>query len=776
MYPSRHIKRFSPSTDAKTLYQFKQAVSPHVAALGAGLTDGEVLRRISDHLHQCAATASASASPSSVAYLETAGGVHSPSPSGSSTAHLLRPLRLPTILIGDSLLGGISTTRAAYDALVLAGHDVQALLLFADAGRGLGNAEYLTKWGRDIGLPVWALSGPSGGDLWGLPPAKHASTAEDEQNMLAYYRGLVQGRGSERASADESPNGLVDAVRYLRKAHEDRLADLDSMASRTRESCWWPFTQHTLARTDGDVNVIDSAHGDFFSVYRSQKQKKREEGDYRAEGSRLSAMLDGSASWWTQCLGHADAGLTMAAARAAGRYGHVLFPMSTNEPALRLTEGLLGVETNQKKRKAMASPGKGWASRVFFSDDGSTGMEVALKMAIASSVQRYDPRSLTSQTAERVEPGRSAGHAGGRSREQEWTVLGLRGSYHGDTIGAMDACEGGIFNSAVEWYRGRGSWIEPPTVSIRDGEATVTVPQREEGQPWDEPGQTLTFDDISDVFDVDARLSSELCATYRRQLRKWIEDLVVVQGKKFGALVLEPLVLGAGGMIFVDPLFQRCLVDVVRDSEDLFALTDPPLRSARTPQPPRGEDDWRGLPVIFDEVFTGLYRLGFTTPASILGIRPDVSVLAKILTGGMVPMSVTLARSSIFDTFSQSDKKVDALLHGHSYTAHPIGCEVANDTLGRIERMRTGGEWSKEWQDWGAVSSSGSRTGEDEEVNRPWSFWSKEATLAFSRHSKVESCMALGTVLVLYLREGDGQGGAYSVVLPFHSVTPLLTG
>ncbi|MCO5582992.1 hypothetical protein L7F22_036897 [Adiantum nelumboides] len=87
---------------------------------------------------------------------------------------------------------------------------------------------------------------------------------------------------------------------------------------------------------------------------------------------------------------------------------------------------------------------------------------------------------------------------------------------------------------------------------------------------------------------------------------------------------------------------------------------------------------------------TGLYRLGFTTPASILGIRPDVSVLAKILTGGMVPMSVTLARSSIFDTFSQSDKKVDALLHGHSYTAHPIGCEVANDTLGRIERMRTG--------------------------------------------------------------------------------------
>ena len=83
-------------------------------------------------------------------------------------------------------------------------------------------------------------------------------------------------------------------------------------------------------------------------------------------------------------------------------------------------------------------------------------------------------------------------------------------------------------------------------------------------------------------------------------------------------------------------------------------------------------------------VFTGLYRLGYMTPSDALGVRPDISVLAKILTGGMVPMSVTLASSSIFETFSRSEQKADALLHGHSYTAHPIGCEVAKEALYRI--------------------------------------------------------------------------------------------
>lgn len=152
--------------------------------------------------------------------------------------------------------------------------------------------------------------------------------------------------------------------------------------------------------------------------------------------------------------------------------------------------------------------------------------------------------------------------------------------------------------------------------------------------------------------------------------------------------------MGAGGMIFVDPLFQRCLVDVVRSREDLFSLSDPPLRDACVN---RDADGWRGLPVVYDEVFTGLHRLGFAMGADVLGTPPDINCLAKILTGGVVPMSVTLASDSIFRAFSISDQKTHALLHGHSYTAHPVGCQVTLETLDMLDEMPTKASWDPAW-------------------------------------------------------------------------------
>ncbi len=101
--------------------------------------------------------------------------------------------------------------------------------------------------------------------------------------------------------------------------------------------------------------------------------------------------------------------------------------------------------------------------------------------------------------------------------------------------------------------------------------------------------------------------------------------------------------MGAGGMIFVDPLYQRVLIDTCRRSEDLFSLTDapltPPPSSTNSSASNRGmkEGDWQGIPVIFDEVFAGLYRLGPCTPATVLGVTPDISCLAKILTEEWCP-------------------------------------------------------------------------------------------------------------------------------------------
>lgn len=109
-------------------------------------------------------------------------------------------------------------------------------------------------------------------------------------------------------------------------------------------------------------------------------------------------------------------------------------------------------------------------------------------------------------------------------------------------------------------------------------------------------------------------------------------------------------------MRLINPLFQRAMVQICRD---------------------------RNVPVIFDEVFTWLRRLGYPTGGSLIGYEPDVACCAKLLTGVTIPLSVALATESVFDSF-QGDSKALALLHGHSYTAHPIGRAAALHAPGSL--------------------------------------------------------------------------------------------
>lgn len=630
------------------------------------------------------------------AIVETAGGVHSPAPSGSSQADLLRPLRLPSVLVGSSKLGGISTTRAALESLWMRGYDVEAVLLFSS--ERYGNDAYLEQWLWDeLKIRVFALGGPNGRATWGAPPVRATHTHDDVHQMHAYYHGLVHG--------NQDRPGLVDVVRHLRACHVARHAERASLGPRTWAQCWWPFTQHTRY-TPHDVLVVDSAHGDHFATLHDDE---------------VQPLFDGSASWWTQCVGHAHPRLTAAAAHAAGRYGHVLFPGAAHAPALHLTERLLG-------RTPLSFPAPGaWADRVFFSDDGSTGMEVALKMAIQASVRRYEPQPTSPSTHARIAPGRAPGGLGGRPA-REFEVLGLQGSYHGDTLGAMDACEPSIYSDHVAWYRGRGCWLTPPTLHMHAGQVAVSV-----------DGTRVPYESLDAVYDVPHRLTHDrLAEQYRTSTHATLERLVRVEGHRFGALVLEPLVMGAGGMVFVDPLYQRILVDVVRAREDLFAMRDPPLCAhpvAETPKAP-ASTAWRGLPVVFDEVFTGLFRLGFASAAEVLGTTPDIACYAKILSGGLVPLSVTLATEDIFATFAHSTEKAHALLHGHSYTAHPVGCAVANETFTLLEEMHR--------RDWPAFQTAGKRS---------WSFWDRAFVEQLSHHPAVQSALALGTLLKIELQD-----------------------
>ncbi|ESK92356.1 onanonoxo-7-onima-8-eninoihtemlysoneda [Moniliophthora roreri MCA 2997] len=668
----KHIQRYTTSlrerVSIKCLFQYQEPVSPHLAAKLAadngdlrGIpSDDTFANSVANFIRQCASKSLDKAHM----YVETAGGIHSPTLSGTTQAEAYRSLFLPTILIGDSKLGGISTTISAYEALVLRGYVVDCILLFRD--EYYRNWEYLKDYFADRGVRVSTVQ---------APPERLADPSRNFEVTDRYYQGLLN---------ENADDGIPQIITHLDNCHEARIADLQSMPRRTLNSVWWPFVQHGLFQDEKDVMVIDSAYSDYFSI-QSPNQNPG--------SSLLQPQFDGSASWWTQTFGHTNSSLTLAAARAAGRYGHVMFPRATHLPALQLAEYLVN-----------EGPGKGWASRAFFSDDGSTGMEIALKMALRAYTSRQGS-SLT--TAEKKSLG----------------ILGLKGSYHGDTIGAMDACEEGVYT--CEWHNARGYWLDPPSVSIQNGKPIITLPA---GVSSSDSGETMMpAESLSWIYDVEARLQTPQADIYGTWIRRVLDNLQPRQN--LAALVIEPLVLGAGGMIFVDPLFQRVLVDAARKA---------------------------GLPVIFDEVFVGLHRVGPESATSILGVKPDISVNAKVLTGGLVPLAVTLASDWIFRAFL-SNNKADALLHGHSYTAHAIGCEVANETLRLIQKVVTGDHWKAAQQSWQTSDTP----------STVFSLWDPSFIDAVSKNPSVQEVMTLGTVLAIKLKDDDAGYASHSAEAVF---------
>ena len=557
--------------------------------------------------------------------------------------------------------------------MVLRGYTIDTILLFRD--EYYRNWEYLSSYFEERGIHVKAVN---------PPPQRLATRDEDTTSMERYYDQIVP---------VDKTSELHTVIDHLNDCHSLRIQDLHSLPRRTLDTVWWPFVQHGLVKGEKDVTVIDSATSDFFSVYNGHSSTPPSKPN---QESLLEPQLDGSASWWTQALGHGQPELTLAAANAAGRYGHVMFPQATHEPALRLAERLVH-----------RGPGKGWASRAFFSDDGSTGMEIALKMALrAYSVHRKNTLDV--------------------HQRKNLGVLGLKGGYHGDTIGSMDACEEGVYT--CEWHNAKGFWFDPPSVSIRQGRAYISLPSAlSVGMASPEvPANNLSW-----IYNITTRLQTPLADTYRTFIECTLEKLRS-QGPELAALVLEPLVMGAGGMIFVDPLFQRIMVDVVRSKDQV-------------------PGSWSGLPVIFDEVFVGLHRIGMETTGPLLGINPDISVNAKILTGGLVPLAVTLTSESIFNAFL-SESKTDALLHGHSYTAHVVGCAVANKTLDIVERVIDSKPWREARERWTTSASTAEKDG-------VFSLWDPHFVHTISMMRTVNEVMTLGTVLAIKFK--DQQGGMY---------------
>ncbi|MEW5314668.1 MAG: hypothetical protein WDW38_006143 [Sanguina aurantia] len=684
------------------------------------------------------ARSSSSVSATSLILVETAGGVASPAPSGSLQCDVMRRLRLPGILVGDARLGGISATVTAYEALLMRGMDVEAVVLLEPQGSSLYNATYLRQYlashspSGQTPPPVIAI--PACPPAPPLTPVSATLLNQHSQQLQATPASQPHTQPLDSSLAawlQDTESQFQALASQLTTRHAERRAVLRGSASAAQAHLWWPFTQHATMK-DSAVQVIDSRCGEEWAVFlpptspsqpptashtaapslsphsSSSHQTSGDSSAATASSSGSSSSSSGSSSglmlnpgyslWkcYSRCMMRAAAGSHARATarllqRKGDRSGHVMFPQVAHAPALELTQRLIN------------TVGAGWANRVFFSDDGSTAIEVALKMAFRSYLDR---QGLLPDPA-------AAGQAGADPPVLQ--VLGLQNAYHGDTLGAVDCVAPSVFNTALQapWYSGRGLFLHPPYITVLPGIGSSSVGGGSEYGCWGlheppawlqqavaaasaEPGGSGISGGVSgtrrgsgssggssgsgdgggsssgrgsggsdgllhsrwaslDAMAAGGRDSDDpLGRLYRRHIDAELDRHVSTSGgAQIGACVIEPVLQGAGGMLAIDPLFQRAMVQACRA---------------------------RGIPVIFDEVFTGLFRLGSLSAAQLLGVSPDIGCYGKMLTGGLVPMAVTLASEAVFDAF-QGPSKLHALLHGHSYTAYPLGCGAAVATL-----------------------------------------------------------------------------------------------
>ena len=321
---------------------------------------------------------------------------------------------------------------------------------------------------------------------------------------------------------------------------------------------WHPFTQHGLQEP---VPTVIRAEGALLHC---------------ADGSTL---IDAISSWWVTTHGHCHPRITAAIAAQAQKLDQVIFAGYTHEPAEEVARGLI----------AIAPSG---LSHVFFSDSGSTSVEVALKMALGYWHNRKQPRHR---------------------------ILVMEHSYHGDTIGAMSVGERGVFNR---------------------------------------PYAPLLFDVGTIPFPVEGQEQATLDAL----------ESACRGEQKPAAFIVEPLILGAGGMLIYGAGILRAMREICASHDVLF---------------------------IADEVMTGWGRTGTLFACEQAGISPDIMCLSKGLTGGSVPLAVTLASTPIFEAHYSTDR-AELFYHSSSYTANPIACAAAaanlaiwreEDVLGRIATL-----------------------------------------------------------------------------------------
>ena len=307
---------------------------------------------------------------------------------------------------------------------------------------------------------------------------------------------------------------------------------------------WHPFTQHAIFP---ESVIVDRAEGAYL---------------FTKSGERI---IDAISSWWVNLHGHNHPKIVAAVQAQAARLDQIIFAGFTHQPAEELAAELIGVTPTN-------------LTRVFFSDSGSTSVEVALKMAFGYWAHKGRPRR---------------------------GVVALEHAYHGDTFGGMSVGARGAFNAPYEPFLFEVHRLPFPG----------------------KPNEHLTIE------------------MFERLLRD--------QGDEIAALIVEPLVLGAAGMMMYRPETLRALHDTCRRYGVIF---------------------------IADEVMTGWGRTGTRFACEQAAVAPDILCLSKGLTGGFLPLAVTLATEEIYQAF-YSTNRAKTFFHSSSFTGNPIACAAACASL-----------------------------------------------------------------------------------------------
>jgi adenosylmethionine---8-amino-7-oxononanoate aminotransferase len=438
--------------------------------------------------------------------METFGSPFSPLNEHELQIELICRLNTTMVLVSSSSLGAIGRTLQTLEGLRGRGVIPRAAVLVGPVDEFA--TEALRKHRPDV--PVFSLQSPA---AWSVDGVRKA--AADQRATL------------------EAMRAVLAAPSRLQNADDNKSTEVARLLDRDSRFIWHPYTS---LRDPTPPLPIVGAQDEFL---------------YLADGRR---MIDGISSWWTILHGHRHPVLMQALADASRQIDHVLFAGATHPWAVELAELML-----------QSMPWTG--GRAFYSDNGSTAVEVALKMAYQYWRQQGELE---------------------RTR-----FVGFQHGYHGDTFGAMAVSRDPVFFGQFE---------------------------------------PLLFQ--ADIVPLDPNTLDE-------QLRR--------TAKQTAAVIVEPLVQGAGGMRMHSPETLRQLFEVARRHGVLF---------------------------IADEVMTGGGRTGTLWAHQAAGIAPDLVCAAKTLAGGALSLAASLAAPHLVAAFDTEDRS-RTFFHGHSFTAHPLACAVA---------------------------------------------------------------------------------------------------